>query len=93
MSKKLPMQYFKVQNPKHKIQNNIRAQIINSGINKQFAILVDPDKVTRDVIISLVNEAKTAAVDYFFVGGSLLVNQKLDESTHMIILLGQIGLI
>ncbi len=45
---------------------------------KKFAVLVDPDKVSRDELKSLIKNAVHAQVDYFFVGGSLLVNDQLN---------------
>jgi phosphoglycerol geranylgeranyltransferase len=46
---------------------------------KQIAVLVDPDKLqNKDVESSAINAAKSG-VDYFFVGGSLLVNNELDQ--------------
>lgn len=46
---------------------------------KQLAVLVDPDKLlNKDVENIAVNSAKSG-VDYFFVGGSLLVNNELDQ--------------
>lgn len=46
---------------------------------KQLAVLVDPDKLqNRDVERIAINSAKSG-VDYFFVGGSLLVNNELDQ--------------
>ncbi|MBP7821845.1 MAG: geranylgeranylglyceryl/heptaprenylglyceryl phosphate synthase [Saprospiraceae bacterium] len=45
---------------------------------KKFVVLIDPDKVrlnNMDKIIQLASEAK---VDYFFIGGSLIVNDMLD---------------
>ncbi len=46
---------------------------------KQLAVLVDPDKLlNRDVENIAVNAARSG-VDYFFVGGSLLVNNELDS--------------
>jgi len=47
--------------------------------SKQLAVLVDPDKLlNKDVETVAINAAK-AGVDYFFVGGSLLVNNELDQ--------------
>jgi putative glycerol-1-phosphate prenyltransferase len=46
---------------------------------KSFVVLVDPDKVTSSSLSSLVNKANNAGVDYFFVGGSLVVSDHLDE--------------
>jgi phosphoglycerol geranylgeranyltransferase len=46
---------------------------------KQLAVLIDPDKLqNRDVERIAINAAKSG-VDYFFVGGSLLVNNELDQ--------------
>jgi len=41
---------------------------------KQFALLLDPDKVAFDQLPILITNAQTVGVDYFFVGGSLMVN-------------------
>jgi phosphoglycerol geranylgeranyltransferase len=46
---------------------------------KSFAVLIDPDNVNAHDIEGLVNLSRTAGVDYFFVGGSLVVTEKLDE--------------
>lgn len=46
---------------------------------KSFAVLIDPDNVTASSLDELVSLAKEAAVDYFFVGGSLVVTNRLDE--------------
>ena len=46
---------------------------------KLFAILIDPDKQKNSVLSSIVQKANEANVDYFFVGGSLLTNDNLDE--------------
>ena len=46
---------------------------------KLFAILIDPDKQKNSVLSLIVQKANQANVDYFFVGGSLLTNDNLDE--------------
>lgn len=46
---------------------------------KQIALLLDPDKVLNRDIESLALKADEAKVDYIFVGGSLLVNNELDN--------------
>ncbi len=51
---------------------------------KSFAVLVDPDKVndkSMDLLIALAIEAK---VDYFLVGGSLVISNYLDECVQLI---------
>ena len=51
---------------------------------KSFAVLIDPDKVTAAKIVALVELAVTAKVDYFFVGGSLVISSHLDECIQQI---------
>ncbi|KIC96127.1 geranylgeranylglyceryl/heptaprenylglyceryl phosphate synthase [Flavihumibacter solisilvae] len=46
---------------------------------KSFAVLVDPDKVQPDQLESLVRHAIDSRVDYFLVGGSLVISNHLDE--------------
>ena len=42
-------------------------------------VLIDPDKVDSPSLSSLVQKAVHSGVDYFFVGGSLVVSDHLDE--------------
>jgi phosphoglycerol geranylgeranyltransferase len=51
---------------------------------KSFAVLVDPDKVDDKKIHRLIDLAKVAEVDYFFVGGSLVISNYLDECVQYI---------
>lgn len=51
---------------------------------KQFAILVDPDKLKIRDLEKLVKVAEKAKTDYFFVGGSLITDNKLDECLSII---------
>ncbi len=46
--------------------------------SKGFALLIDPDKQNSAQLLSIIEKAKKANVDYFFVGGSLLTNDSLD---------------
>jgi putative glycerol-1-phosphate prenyltransferase len=46
---------------------------------KSFAVLVDPDKISLLQIGDLCALANEAGVDYFFIGGSLVVTNHLDE--------------
>lgn len=46
---------------------------------KQFAVLVDPDKLSLGEVEKLAIQASNAGVDYLFVGGSLLINNQLDQ--------------
>ena len=51
---------------------------------KSFAVLIDPDKVTPQTIDQLVSLGIDAMVDYFFVGGSLVISNHLDECIQQI---------
>ena len=51
---------------------------------KSFAVLIDPDKVDAEKIDQLVTLASDARVDYFFVGGSLVISSHLDECIRQI---------
>ena len=46
---------------------------------KQFAVLIDPDKPTEQEILRIAELSLTANVDYFFVGGSLLTNDHFEN--------------
>ena len=51
---------------------------------KSFAVLIDPDKVNDKKMDTLVKLALDARVDYFFVGGSLVISNYLDECVQFI---------
>jgi putative glycerol-1-phosphate prenyltransferase len=51
---------------------------------KSFTVLIDPDKVDILKIEQLVSLAVDAKVDYFFVGGSLVISNTLDECIQQI---------
>lgn len=44
---------------------------------KQLAVLVDPDKASDQELEKLIRSAILAEVDYFFIGGSLLMSDRL----------------
>ncbi|CAF3786758.1 unnamed protein product [Rotaria sp. Silwood1] len=46
---------------------------------KSFAVLIDPDKVDTSSLEKIVALSVDAKVDYFFVGGSLVISSHLDE--------------
>ena len=60
------------------IPNAIYSSILKSKKlgNKQFAVLIDPDKFHSTKIIKL---AEAAGVDYFMVGGSLISSGNFDK--------------
>ena len=51
---------------------------------KSFAVLIDPDKVNDHNMEQLIALAVAAEVDYFLVGGSLVVSNYLDECLQLI---------
>jgi len=51
---------------------------------KSFAVLIDPDKVNDQKVEQLIGLAMEAHVDYFLVGGSLVVSNYLDECVRLI---------
>jgi len=57
---------------------------LSGNTSKQFAILIDPEQCNRNMMKDLVSLAMEAAVDYILVGGSLLVNDHLDQCIKLI---------
>lgn len=51
---------------------------------KKFVVLIDPDKVRLDNMQKVLEYAVEAKVDYFFIGGSLIVNNMLDQCLESI---------
>jgi phosphoglycerol geranylgeranyltransferase len=61
--------------------HSVYTSILNkkADTQKSFAVLIDPDKVTVAGIDKLCVLAADAKVDYFFVGGSLVISNQLDD--------------
>ena len=51
---------------------------------KKFVVLIDPDKPSDKEIIDIVEKSKKVGVDFFFVGGSLLTTDSLDNCIKLI---------
>ncbi len=51
---------------------------------KKFVVLIDPDKVKLGQMDQILELAAMAKVDYFFIGGSLIVNNMLDHCLQRI---------
>jgi phosphoglycerol geranylgeranyltransferase len=51
---------------------------------KCFSVLIDPDKVNESNLDLLIQLALDAKVDYFFVGGSLVISDHLDKCVQFI---------
>jgi putative glycerol-1-phosphate prenyltransferase len=47
--------------------------------SKEFSVLIDPDKICLKDVDKIVQLAEEASVDSFFIGGSLVVNDALDD--------------
>jgi putative glycerol-1-phosphate prenyltransferase len=51
---------------------------------KGFAVLIDPDKVAEPQLDELIRLSNEAHVDYFLVGGSLVISSHLDQVVQYI---------
>lgn len=51
---------------------------------KKFGVLIDPDQIRLQRFEDVLDQAVLHGVDYFFIGGSLVVNNKLDDVLHSI---------
>jgi putative glycerol-1-phosphate prenyltransferase len=51
---------------------------------KKLAVLIDPDKMRLGKLDQIIDLSVRCHVDYFFIGGSLLVNSQLDQCLQMI---------
>lgn len=47
---------------------------------KQVAVLIDPDKQTEEGLKQLIKKAQQAQVDFFLVGGSLLLHPRFEQT-------------
>jgi len=61
--------------------NNIYKRITENKATgkKLFALLIDPDKIMMGKLTSTIEIAEKANVDFIFIGGSLVVTNKLNE--------------
>lgn len=46
---------------------------------KSFAVLVDPDKTNNEKLEKILRISTDVKIDYFFIGGSLLINDQLEN--------------
>lgn len=53
-------------------------------LKKQIAVLIDPDKTDEKKLLQLLAAANKADIDFFLVGGSLLLKNNLEEIIHII---------
>lgn len=66
--------------------NNFYSQLTESKAKnkKNFAVLLDPDKVRLKQFEKTLQLAVDSKVDYFFIGGSLIVSDMLDSTLEKI---------
>jgi phosphoglycerol geranylgeranyltransferase len=64
--------------------SDIYTHIVNNPKAKKLAVLIDPDKVNADKLAQLVETAINCQVDFFFVGGSLLMEDKFEQTISYI---------
>ena len=57
---------------------------LSDTTRKKFVVLIDPDKPTDEQIVDIVEKSKRVGVDFFFVGGSLLTTDSLDNCIKLI---------
>jgi len=55
-----------------------------SAGKKKLAVLIDPDKYTAGSVLAVVRLSKAAGVNYFFMGGSLLLRDNMQELISVI---------
>lgn len=55
-----------------------------ANLHKKFVVLIDPDKVTPESLVNTIEISVRAQVDYFFIGGSLLINDTISECIDVI---------
>lgn len=67
-------------------QNPIYTELIRAKKDgkKKLAVLIDPDKMRLGKLDQIIDLAVRCKTDYFFIGGSLLVNSQLDHCLQMI---------
>lgn len=65
---------------------SIYHKLIAGKANKQkkFVVLIDPDKVSPESLIRTIDVSSKGGVDYFFIGGSLLINDTISECIDVI---------
>lgn len=71
---------------------NTIVEKMNTG-RKQLAVLIDPDKTEDSSLQALFKNSVDAGVDYFFVGGSLLINNRMDECIKILKQAGDIPVV
>ena len=68
-----------------KIKNIYQSIIKNSNKEvKMFGVLIDPDKQNVRELLETVKICNESAVDFFFVGGSIITNGDMQKTARLI---------
>jgi len=68
------------------MQKHILNQLLKKkslGI-RSMAVLIDPDHQKMQNIDDIILEANACSIDYFFIGGSLILQDRMDEVLKLI---------
>ncbi len=57
---------------------------IRNNSSRKLAVLIDPDKQGKESLLKLIFIAKNSRVDFFFVGGSLLLDSSFEDVINAI---------
>ena len=57
---------------------------IKNSKGAKLAVLIDPDKQSADSLLSIIELATNSKADFFFVGGSLLIEKNFEETINAI---------
>lgn len=68
------------------VRNHIYEDLLKARQHgrKKLAVLIDPDKMRLGKLDQIIDLSVHCKVDYFFIGGSLIVNSQLDQCLQMI---------
>jgi phosphoglycerol geranylgeranyltransferase len=67
-------------------RNTLYTELVKSGKlgRKKLAVLIDPDRARMSRLEQIIDLSVHCKVDYFFIGGSLLVHPQLDHCLKLI---------
>ena len=54
--------------------------LFKNTASKKLAVLIDPDRQQEPQLLALIKQAAAAKVDFFFVGGSLLMEDVFEKT-------------
>lgn len=68
------------------MKEGIYPQLVKNKANnkKSFAVLIDPDYLKINNLDAIINIANKHKLDYFFIGGSLILQDRLEETLKII---------